>query len=114
MCLVIFREEQLKLNKDRKDEIKKKMVNVPSQSNQGIPRKPFKNKSEVNTLLYKQKEKEIIDLEIAKRKEQMRHITSEEINSFQQQAIDHANKTALELEQKSLQMKELWTAWQHQ
>ena len=38
----------------------------------------------------------------------MRHITSEEINSFQQQAIDHANKTALELEQKSLQMKELW------
>ena len=104
----IFREEQLKLNKDRKDEIKKKMVNVPSQSNQGIPRKPFKNKSEVNTLLYKQKEKEIIDLEIAKRKEQMRHITSEEINSFQQQAIDHANKTALELEQKSLQMKELW------
>ena len=103
-----FKDEQRQRIQRMKNETKKKMGDAPTQRFEVVPKKQYKNATEINAYLYEQNENRIIEKEKAARKEQMKQITADEINQFKQQVDLNIKKNKLEKEQRSFQLKELW------
>ncbi len=104
-----FMNSQKKLEEKIKEK-NNKIINYAKKFIHGSPSNKDKNyiTSEEREIMRKEEENQLLNLQLLKRKELFKPISSQELNEFTKEVINNEKRTFAELEQKKIQLGELF------
>ena len=104
-----FMNSQKKLEEKIKEK-NNKIMNYAKKFIHGSPSNKDKNyiTSEEREIMRKEEENQLLNLQLLKRKEYFKPISSKELNEFTKEVINNEKRTFAELEQKKIQLEELF------
>ena len=104
-----FMNSQKKLEEKIKEK-NNKIINYAKKFIHGSPSNKDKNyiTSEEREIMRKEEENQLLNLQLLKRKELFKPISSQELNEFTKEVINNEKRTFAELEQKKIQLEELF------